>query len=63
MCAGAFGGIIGVVVVAVLAAFLLRRVGPRLMARMMRDCECSSEMKACMDKCCRGPGGEERPAS
>jgi hypothetical protein len=28
---------------------------PRMMERMMRDGECSPEMRACMEKCGCGP--------
>jgi hypothetical protein len=52
--AGAFGGIIGVAVVAGLVGFVLRRMGPQVMERMMRDCDCPAEMKECMDRCCCG---------
>lgn len=55
VAAGAIGGIVAVAVIAILGAFLLRRVGPRLMPRMMErmmseGC-CSEEMRACMEKC------------
>jgi hypothetical protein len=43
MLAGAFGGIIGVAVVAGLATFVLRRFGPRLMG----GCDCCPETKEC----------------
>jgi len=61
VAAGAFGGIIGVAVLAGLTAFVLRRMGPqairRLMERMMQGCECDcdSEMKGRMNRdCCGG---------
>ena len=54
--AGALGGIIVVAILVGLAAFVLRRLGshamPRLMERMMRDCECSDDIKGCGDRCC-----------
>jgi hypothetical protein len=59
--AGAVGGVVAVVALAAIAALLLRRVGPRLMRRMMERMSggcCSEEMRACMDKC-----GCGRPAS
>jgi hypothetical protein len=67
MFAGCLGGIVGVALVAILAAMLFRRMGPRMMprimSRMMRDCECSPEMKACMEKCGCVPAAEDRPSS
>jgi hypothetical protein len=52
--AGAFGGMIGVAVLAGLAAFMVRRLCPQVMERMMRNCACSSDTDACMDSCCGG---------
>jgi hypothetical protein len=49
--AGAAGGAIAVVVMAVIAATLMRRLGPRMMDRMM----------ACCDKC--GCGKADEPES
>jgi hypothetical protein len=51
MCAGAFGGIVAIVTAVAVVAWLLRRFGPSMMPRMMRDCECSPEMQVCMEKC------------
>jgi hypothetical protein len=34
-----------------------------MMPRMMRDCECSPEMQACMEKCGCGPRAEGETAS
>lgn len=58
--AGAVGGVVAVVALAAIAALLLRRMGPRLMPRMMERMSgcCSEEMRACLDKC-----GCGRPAS
>lgn len=50
MLAGAFGGVVGVAVVAGLAAFVLRRFGPRLMERLMGGCDCCPETKDCMGR-------------
>jgi hypothetical protein len=50
MLAGAFGGIVGVAVVAGLAAFVLRRFGPRLTERLMGGCDCCPETKDCMGR-------------
>lgn len=63
MFAGCLGGIVGVALVAILAAMLFRRMGPRLMKRMMRDREFSPEMRACMEKCGCAPPAEDRPSS
>ena len=57
--AGAIGGIVAVFVLGFLAAALLRRVGPRMMQRMMHDCDCPPDMRACMEKCCCGPRSDE----
>jgi len=54
MLAGAFGGIIGVVVVGWLGAVILRRMGPqvmpRIMERLMGGCDCCPETKECMGR-------------
>jgi hypothetical protein len=51
MCAGAFGGIVAVALAAALVAWMFRCCGRSMMERMMRGCECSPEMQACMEKC------------
>jgi hypothetical protein len=54
MLAGAFGGVVGVAVVAGLGAVILRRMGPqvmpRIMERLMGGCDCCPETKDCMGR-------------
>jgi hypothetical protein len=49
--AGFAGGAFAVVVIVAAAVVVARRAGPHFMARMMRGCCDSEEMRACMDKC------------
>jgi UPF0716 family protein affecting phage T7 exclusion len=60
------GGIVTLAAAAILGALLLRRFGPtlmpRMMERMMRGCECSPEMRACMEACGCRPTDADRPA-
>jgi hypothetical protein len=55
--AGAVGGVIAVVVMAILAAVLMRRLGPR----MMRCCCGSGEMRGCCGSCDCGKSAEAEP--
>jgi hypothetical protein len=55
--AGAVGGVVAVVAMATLAAVLMRRLGPRMMQRMMSCCD-SDEMCACMESCGCGKAAE-----
>ena len=52
--AGASGGAVAVLAMAILAVVLMRRIGPRVMPLMMermKGCCDSEAMRACMEKC------------
>ena len=56
--AGMLGGAAAVVVTGVLAVWLLGRLGPRMMPRLMRRMMCDGNpdaMRACMERCGCGP--------
>jgi hypothetical protein len=64
--AGAIGGALALVVLAAVAALLMRRVGPRMMPlmmeRMMKGGARSEEMAACMERCgCGRPASDGEP--
>ena len=63
--AGATGGFVAFVLMAFLAAMLMRRAMPAMMPRMMKKMMeggcCSDEMRACMEKCGGGRAAASPP--